>query len=288
MSLPRITSRTPLQEPTILPSHHSPPVSPTIMAFPISHFLAALNPRKPRHRTTFFALIALVCLSTYVFFVQHPSFSPALPLRHTDSNGASQMALALESIRNSRFGAKGGPKHKWSTSHTHRTQVRLDGAQELAAISSFLASLPQNSLPSTIDPSVPIDPQLVLDFDTRGPRAAVEVQAMVEEVWQRNPVFLYAKHYSSSSREVKNIIASMHLHPAPTIIDVDTRDDAEVLKATITRLTSSAELPVLLVGGRSVGSVANILALDKSGDLRKLIAASGAVIEGAKKKKHRK
>jgi glutaredoxin len=90
------------------------------------------------------------------------------------------------------------------------------------------------------------------------------------------------------SREIKAILADMRLKPAPTIIDVDIRDDAEVLKPIISRITSSPDLPVLLIGGKNVGSIDDIRALHQSGELRKLITASGAIIDGAKKKKHRK
>jgi hypothetical protein len=71
--------------------------------------------------------------------------------------------------------------------------VELDPGQELAAVSSFLASLSQNVIPSYVDPWKPIDPQLVLDFDTGSPRATEELRAMVNDVWARNPVFLYSK-----------------------------------------------------------------------------------------------
>jgi len=71
--------------------------------------------------------------------------------------------------------------------------VQLDAPQELAAISSFLASQPQNVIPLSVNPSRPIDPELILDFDTRRSRAGEEVARMVADVWQSNPVFLYSK-----------------------------------------------------------------------------------------------
>jgi glutaredoxin len=80
----------------------------------------------------------------------------------------------------------------------------------------------------------------------------------------------------------------MYLKPAPTIIDVDIRDDADVLAPIIARVTSSTDLPVLLIGGKYVGSIDQIRALDQRGELRRLIAASGAVIDGVKRRKHRK
>jgi hypothetical protein len=58
-------------------------------------------------------------------------------------------------------------------------------------VSYFLSSQPQNAIPSEIDPKLPIDPSFVLGFDTRHPDAAVELQAIIEEVWMRHPVILF-------------------------------------------------------------------------------------------------
>ncbi|KAG6857704.1 hypothetical protein H0H87_004120 [Tephrocybe sp. NHM501043] len=202
---------------------------------------------------------------------------------HNDSPVAEQLAVALESTRNSRVS---GAFRKHKKLSRIGKQVVLDQSQELAAISSFLASLPQNVIPLSVDPSITIDPQLVLDFDTRSDRAAEEVQHMVDDVWQRNPVFLYSKLYSPTSREIKAMLAKLNLRPMPTIMDVDIRDDAVVLEPIIHRLTSSPQLPVLLVGGKSVGSVEEIRNLEKSGRLRDLILAAGAVIDGLENKIH--
>lgn len=270
MSLPRINSRTPLKD----------------VDFSMSAFL---HPRKYKYRTTFLALLSLIFLSTYFFFTFSSTLAPSISQQRIDFP-ADHLALALESLRNSRLADMDTGLHSITVKgkSRHRTQVRLDSAQELAAISSFLASLPQNVLPHTVDPSTPLDPQLVLDFDTRGPRASDEVRAMVEEVWSRNPVFVYSKLYSSASRELKSILANMYLEPAPTIIDIDVRDDADVLKPILARLTSSRVLPILLVNGNPVGSIEDIRELVKSGELQKMIEAAGAVINGAKAKKYRK
>lgn len=193
MSLPRVSSRTPLQDPTILPVYKSTTSTTASIAFalPVSYLMAVFHPRKSRHRTTFLAVLALLSLTACIYFVQ----SPSLALRHPDSPATDQLAVALETIRNSRLAAGAAKKHKTHKSY-HHAQVRLDAGQELAAVSSFLASLPQNVIPPSVDPSVPIDPQLVLDFDTQGSRAAEEVQVMVDDVWHRNPVFLYSKVYN--------------------------------------------------------------------------------------------
>lgn len=186
--------------------------------------------------------------------------------------------------------------HRHSNTFTHgrgrhRQQypaLKLTPEQELAAICSFIASLPQNVIPPTVDPSEPIDPQLILDFDTRSSRAAEEVQVMVEDVWTRNPVFVYSKVYSPASRELKAILKDLRLHPAPTIVDIDMRDDVEVLKPTLDRLTSMPEIPLLLIGGKVVGTMDEVKDMSKDGRLQKLLAEAGAVVNGQKKKKGRK
>jgi hypothetical protein len=284
MSLPRVNSRTPLHQ-GCNDDDEKPPMS---LSPPVTHIIAALHPRKAKQRTTFVALLILVCLTSYIFIAQSTFMSPALALRRSDSAAADQLALALETIQNSRP-SDGANKHGLKKSHHNiKVPLKLDATEELAAVTSFLASLPQNVIPPTVDPSLPIDPQLVLDFDTRGSRARDEVKAIVEEVWQRNPVFLYSKLYSPASRELKSILSGLYLRPAPTIIDVDVRDDAEVLIPMLTRLTSS-ELPVLLIGGKPIHlSVERIRELEKSGELQRMITDAGSLVNGAKKKKHRK
>jgi len=69
----------------------------------------------------------------------------------------------------------------------------LSPEQELGALTAFMAALPQNVIPSNIDPSRPLDPQLVLDFDTRGPQAENEIDNVVAGAWMNNPVVLFSK-----------------------------------------------------------------------------------------------
>lgn len=64
--------------------------------------------------------------------------------------------------------------------------------------------------------------------------------------------------------------------------------DEDVLTPLLFRLTSTKELPILLVGGHTVGSVPEIRYLNTKGDLKTMITRAGAVIDGGKKKKGRK
>lgn len=171
MSLPRVNSRTPLQ-PGVDVEHQ--------MSF-VDSFA-----RTSRQRSVLVALIALVALTTYIFIADTTFLLP--PLRSPHAPPVDTFTLALESLKSTKPLA-----HKFVHKQKVKHPFKLDLDQELAAVTSFIASLPQNVLPPSVDPKLPIDPQLVLDFDTDGPRAMDELRALVEDVWSRNPVFLYAK-----------------------------------------------------------------------------------------------
>ncbi|KAJ7467126.1 hypothetical protein FB451DRAFT_1340548 [Mycena latifolia] len=273
MALPSMSSRTPLRG---QPSSHR---STSSLSLPFFTVFTGLNPKRNRNRTTFLALLALISLSAYVFCSQYPvSISPAYRLHKVDTSPADQIG----GTRNSHLAAK--KKHKF----VGPPPIALTPAQELAAVSSFLASLPQNVIPLSVDPSRPIDPELVLDFDTHSRYAMDEVERVVEDVWSRNPVMLYGKLYSPATREIKSILTDMNLRPPPLFMDVDTRDDSEVLAPMLSRLTASQDLPILLIAGEPVGSLAQIRTMKESGELRRLVKSSGAVIDGGKRRKHKK
>ncbi|KAJ7646711.1 hypothetical protein FB45DRAFT_1051348 [Roridomyces roridus] len=279
MALPRTSSRTPLRSDA--PSHRAMPSESFSLPLAV---MASLHPKRHRNRMTILALLALISLSTYIFCSQFSfAISPAFVLQQKPTT-PEQIVLGLEPMRQARL----AQAKKKQTKHSFggREPVTLTPAQELAAVSSFIASLPQNMIPLSVDPALPIDPELVLDFDTRSPHAMEEVELVVEDVWTRNPVMLYCKLHSAVSRELKGILEDMNLRPPPMILEVDTRDDGEVLLPILSRLTGSSEIPILLIGGRPVGSMAQIREMLSTGELQRLVKSSGAVIGGGKRRKH--
>ncbi|KAF7970376.1 hypothetical protein HWV62_43575 [Athelia sp. TMB] len=271
------------------------------MSFPI-HTASILNvgtlatrKRRPR-RSTCIAVLALLAVSAYIALY---IIRPALGLAPMSLRGAS--ASAADLLESSPRQPPAPPaaadkpharsrkmKQAPVAAPAAHSAVALTAAQELAAITSFLASLAENVIPAAVDPAAPIDPSLVLDFDVHGARAEKELAGMVEDVWARNPVVLFAKTHSASSRTLKALLAGLQLSPPPTVFNVDTRADAAVLTPLLTRLTAS-DLPVLLVGGKPLGGAVQVEALAKEGALTKLVAEAGAVVGGGKKmKKSRK
>lgn len=64
--------------------------------------------------------------------------------------------------------------------------------------------------------------------------------------------------------------------------------DEDVLKPLLQRLTGSSELPILLVGGKIIGTAQEARYMHSKGDLARAISRAGAVVDGARKKKGRK
>lgn len=79
---------------------------------------------------------------------------------------------------------------------------------------------------------------------------------------------------------------SVHPYCAPLLLSCVA--DESVLAPLLFRLTSKAELPILLIGGRPVqGSLEELRYLKKKGELQRMISAAGAEIYGAKKKQRK-
>ncbi|KAF8473085.1 hypothetical protein DFH94DRAFT_636331 [Russula ochroleuca] len=230
----------------------------------------SLHPRKLRLRATLLCLLSLVSLTSYICLISPPALSfdrPPHPPPHGWRNLAAEFPVP----------------HPGHFPPPQRPDVSLSPEQELGALTAFMAALPQNVIPSNIDPSLPIDPQLVLDFDTRSPEAEDEIADIIVDVWTNNPVVLFTKLRSAISREIKAILQDMDLKPPPTVFDVDQRADAEVLTPLLFRLTNATELPILLIGGKPVGSMDVIRESHTAGTLKSLIIQAGAVLDSSKR-----
>lgn len=282
-------------------SFDTPPLTPPLAVF--NEFQLSMNsaPRKPKHfwqRTTFFALFTLVAVSLYVILVSQPSLSPISMPQGSDKSftGIAAQRLTRLSEKAHRLAAVHRKRPQGTTTSTSEVDsatdtlppLQLTPEQELAALTAFLASLPQNVIPSNIDPSKPIDPELVLDFDTRSPQALTEVAQLEHDAWVRYPVVLYSKMHSPLSRDLEKIILDLNLLPGPAIIPVEYRPDEDVLKPVLQRLTGVSELPILLIGGKIIGTAQEVKYMHAKGDLARAITQAGAIVDGAKKKKGRK
>jgi len=235
-------------------------------------------------RTTFIALFSLFSVSVYILLLNGSSNLQTVVI---PPQIKSPFQEAMRTIAPS-HGRPWRPTHKDIVAS--RPQVTLTQEEELAALSSFIISLPdQNILPPTVDPSKPIDPQLILDFDSRTDGADAELKRLVTATWENYPVVMFTKP-SPVTRELRTLVDSFNLRPTPIVVDIHERLDIDTLEPVLRRLTGSASLPILLVHGVlvDVSTADRIQELSESGTLKKLVNEAGAVLGGGKRKKGRR
>lgn len=264
-----------------------PPPAPSSSKFNPPRFTISqsLISRQWLQRTTFLALFSLFSVSVYILLVNGSSnLQPAA----VPEQMKSPFQEAMKTIAHSHDRRPWRPTHKDVLAS--RPQITLTPEEELAALSSFIISLPdQNILPPSVDPSQPIDPQLILDFDTRTDGAEAELKRLVAATWDNYPVVMYTKP-SAATRELRALVDTFNLRPTPVVIDINERPDVDTLEPVLQRLAGSFSFPILLVDGVliDVSTSERVQELSKSGTLKKLVSEAGAIINGGKRKKGRR
>ncbi|KIM69262.1 hypothetical protein SCLCIDRAFT_1208690 [Scleroderma citrinum Foug A] len=257
-------------------------MSAPLLPSSVAHAMYPHKRDRARQRTTILALFALVAFSCYILFITNPSLSARSRVYGDRGALAYKDFVAMPHASS----PTRRPQPIYRPVHTHSPQLVLTPSQELAALSAFLAALPHNRLPSAVNPNQPLDPQLILDFNTDSESAREELDRVVEEMWTRHPVVLFARRHSMHSRELQGTLTRMNLNPSPLVFEVDQRDDASVLTPLLTRLTGVPTLPILLIGGKPIGVgarnleslMAEIQGLEDSGELKSMILGAGAGI----------
>ncbi|WWD10087.1 hypothetical protein V865_008220 [Kwoniella europaea PYCC6329] len=163
--------------------------------------------------------------------------------------------------------------------------------EEFAALISFVTSTTANALPS-LDPTKPIDPHTVLDFDPTHPNAREDLLLLQNDINTMYPLVLIGKMRDPYHREIKRILSEYKISPSPLMIDVDQRRDHQVIIPLFTRLLgieSEKDLPQLVLQGKTLGSYHAILDLRDKGELKEVIEKSGSIqireVGGKKKRK---
>ncbi|KAI9638087.1 uncharacterized protein MKK02DRAFT_31589 [Dioszegia hungarica] len=159
--------------------------------------------------------------------------------------------------------------------------------EELAALISFITSTSANSLPS-LDPTKPLEPGAVLDFDPTHPNAREDLNLLKDEIHTLYPLILFGKMRDPWHREVKKMLAEYKIVPAPLIIELDQRRDNEMLSPLLARLLGTKELPLLTLFGKSLGSYHDVLDLREKGELKAVLEEGGMSVKAAKKNKKTK
>ncbi|GJJ06367.1 hypothetical protein Clacol_000558 [Clathrus columnatus] len=155
---------------------------------------------------------------------------------------------------------------RWTTlSFDWSSKVQLGSAEEFDGL-LYMVSHTAKVLPRDLNPDLPLEPSL---WSTpRGRWSTALKKKEIKEALRETPVIVFSKTYCPYSRAVKDLLKSYDLSPPPKIIEVDIRDDGDVLKRLLYRLTNHNTFPNVIIGGKSVGGSDDVRRLHEKGDLK--------------------
>jgi len=153
--------------------------------------------------------------------------------------------------------------------------VRPKKVDEIYGLLHFVTRNDQILLsdPTELDPSKPID---------------LGVYGGEKEDWKKNmealneefPVIVFSKTYCPYSRSAKELLTKYDLLPEPKIVEVDIRDDGDLIKLILKRLTGRATFPNVIIKGTSIGGSDDVHALDSEGKLKAIFEEAGVLVQG--------
>ncbi|EIW83202.1 thioredoxin-like protein [Coniophora puteana RWD-64-598 SS2] len=102
----------------------------------------------------------------------------------------------------------------------------------------------------------------------------------IERRFEGMPLIVFSKTYCPYSRRAKALLASYNLSPAATIVEVDLRDDGDLIKHILTRLTGRGTFPNAILNGVSIGGSDDLHSLHAQGRLQEIIENAGIHTDG--------
>ncbi|KAL1406883.1 hypothetical protein Q8F55_006292 [Vanrija albida] len=163
---------------------------------------------------------------------------------------------------------------------------------ELLALISFMTSATGNSLPAHVDGSKPVPAHVLLGFDTTAEYAKDDLEIVKDEVNDLNPIVVFGRLRDPFHRELRRILNSYKIVPAPLFVDVDQRRDAANFVPTLERLLGSSDFPQLVVKGKTLASFQKLVGLHDDDELAAALEKAGgsgvSVRRGKTNKKGRK
>jgi len=154
-------------------------------------------------------------------------------------------------------------------------------AQEIHGLLHFVITKPDKILVPLSDLGAPIDPTEPIELRVYGEDGEQEI-ASAKDWAQRadaldhdTPLVVFSKSYCQYSQRAKALLALYDLQPPPMVIEVDLREDSDLIKSILTRLTGRATFPNVILKGQSVGGSDTLLELHERGKLAPLLRKSG-------------
>jgi len=123
-----------------------------------------------------------------------------------------------------------------------------------------------------LDPTVSVEMSVYAAGDT-----SIDWEKEKENIDKIYPIVVFSKTYCAYSTRAKQLLETYDIQPPPKIIEVDIRDDGNMIKHLLTRLTNHRTFPNILFRGKSIGGSDDLNQLHTNKTLSELIERAGAI-----------
>ncbi|KAG8864571.1 hypothetical protein FRB96_005075 [Tulasnella sp. 330] len=107
-----------------------------------------------------------------------------------------------------------------------------------------------------------------------------EWSALILKTEQETPLTVFSKTYCPYSKAAKSLLMRYDIHPAPFIVEADTRNDTMRLKSYLGRLTGHSTFPNVIMNSVSYGGSDDMNQMHARGELKPALKRAGLVVKG--------
>jgi glutaredoxin len=123
--------------------------------------------------------------------------------------------------------------------------------------------------------AVALDASKPIDMSVYAGGEKVDWADTVETLKKSYPIVVFSKTYCPYSKKAKSLLATYDLSPAPKIIEVDLRDDGDLIKLILSRVTGRGTFPNVLLDGKSLGGSDDLQSMHSEGTLTRMFETAG-------------
>jgi len=196
-----------------------------------------------------------------------PSLTP------TGRKLVTYLAFAIGCIVAIRYLLNATPDYK---SAKHWSILINDPKLQLRGLIHVLKTYPEQTLPEMPDGAL-LTPYAL---GVEGNISPEEWIARIMKTEAETPLTVFSKTYCPYSKAAKTLLLRYDTHPAPFIVEADTRNDAARLKSYLTRLTGHSTFPNVIMKAVSLGGSDDLRHMHAQGQLRGQLEQSGLIVRG--------
>lgn len=127
---------------------------------------------------------------------------------------------------------------------------------------------------------VKVNPEEKIDLRVFSPDGDDNWEKHLKTLRTEHPLIVFSKTYCPFSRSAKKLLESYQISPPPTIVELDTRSDGQVIQSLLGRLTGRRTVPNILVQADSIGGSDDIHEMHDEHKLKTLLEEAGLEIHG--------